>query len=149
MAYTYHSDRTVLAEPSLNNLYTNEKRLEHSKESLALVPWHTDRGRSSSAGHVQISPGVDHRIPASAGSPTSATSPRSKEQTPRRLVSGLTCYFWAIKGHCKHSSEECLYAHENTGNLAQAPVQVEEGSELSVTHFTHRCGARATADYKL
>ena len=149
MAYTCHSDRKVLAEASLNNPYTNEKRRGYSNESLALVSWHTDRGRSSSDGHVQISPAADHRIPTSAGSPTSATSPRSKEQTPRRLVSGLTCYFWAIKGHCKHSSEECLYAHDFTGKLAQAPVQVEEGSEFSFSHFTYRHGTRVRADYKL
>lgn len=147
MAYTYPSDSQVLAEASLNNLYTNEKRRAYSKESLALEPWHTDRGRSSSDGHVQISPTADHCIPKSADSPTSATSLRSKDQTPRRLVSGLTCYFWAIKGHCKHSSEECLYAHEITGKLAQAPVQVEEGSEFSFSHFTYRHGASVRADY--
>ena len=147
MAYTYHSDRKVLAEASLNNFYTNEKRRGYSNESLALVPGHMDRGRSSSDGHVQITPAADHRIPAD--SPTSATSLRSQEQTPRRLVSGLTCYFWAIKGHCKHSSDECLYAHEITGKLAQAPVQVEEGSEFSFSHFTYRHGARVKADCKL
>ena len=149
MAYTYHSDRKVLAEASLNNVYTNEKRRGYSNETLAPVPWHTDRGRSSSDGHVQIFPAADHRIPISADSPTSTTSLRSKEQTPRRLVSGLTCYFWAIKGHCKHSSEECLYAHENTGKLAQVPVQVEEGSEFSWSNFTYRHGTRFRADYKL
>ena len=140
MAYPYQSDRKVLAEPSLHNLYTNEKRLGHSKESLAPVPWHTDRGRSSSDGHIHVSPAADKRIPIAADSPTSANSFRSKNQTPRRSVNGLTCYFWA-KGHCTHSSEECLYAHEFTGKQAQAPIQREEGSESSFTRFTYRHGA--------
>lgn len=147
MAYTYHSDSKVLAAASLNNLYTNDKLCGYSKESLALVPWHTDRGRSSSDSHVQVSPAADHHITRSADSAASTTPLRSKEQTPRRSVNGLTCYFWAIKGHCKHSSEECLYAHELTGKLAQAPVQVEEGSEFWFPHFTYRHGARIGADY--
>ena len=146
MAYPYQSDSKALAEPSLQNLYTNEKRLGHSKESLAPVPWHTDRGRSSSDGHIHVSPAADHR---SADSQTSATSLGSKNQTPRRSVNGLTCYFWAEKRHCKYSSDECLYAHEFTGKQAQAPIQREEGSEFSFARFTYRHDARARVDYNL
>ena len=42
-------------------------------------------------------------------------------------VKHLTCYFWAKNGVCKFSEEDCLYAHHNTGKVAQGPLQVEQG----------------------
>lgn len=42
-------------------------------------------------------------------------------------VKHLTCYFWAKNGACKFSEENCLYAHRDTGKIAQGPLQVELG----------------------
>jgi hypothetical protein len=42
-------------------------------------------------------------------------------------VKHLTCYFWAKNGTCKFSEENCLYAHRDTGKVAQGPLQVESG----------------------
>lgn len=57
---------------------------------------------------------------ASAGvSPMQVPKPAS--------VKHLTCYFWAKNGVCKFSEENCLYAHHNTGKVAQGPLQVEQG----------------------
>jgi hypothetical protein len=42
-------------------------------------------------------------------------------------VKHLTCYFWAKNGVCKFSEEDCLYAHRDTGKVAQGPLQVELG----------------------
>ena len=53
-------------------------------------------------------------------------SPRtSPEAAPS--VKHLTCYFWNAHGKCKHSDEDCLYAHFHTGQIADPPVQVEPG----------------------
>lgn len=41
----------------------------------------------------------------------------------------LTCYFWKAHGKCKHSDEDCLYAHYFTGQIADPPVQVEPGRQ--------------------
>ncbi|CAL8581510.1 hypothetical protein XPA_007199 [Xanthoria parietina] len=35
----------------------------------------------------------------------------------------LTCFFWARKGHCTRSDDECRYAHYNTGTVANNPSQ--------------------------
>ena len=66
------------------------------------------------------------------GSPTTSAmalpSPRvSPEVAPS--VKHLTCYFWNAHGKCKHSDEECLYAHYYTGQIADPPVQVEPGRQ--------------------
>lgn len=52
----------------------------------------------------------------------------SPMQVPKPAsVKHLTCYFWAKNGTCKFSEEDCLYAHHNTGKVAQGPLQVELG----------------------
>ncbi|KAL8996060.1 MAG: hypothetical protein Q9169_004336 [Polycauliona sp. 2 TL-2023] len=35
----------------------------------------------------------------------------------------LTCFYWAKNGICKYTSDECAYAHYNTGVVAQDPMQ--------------------------
>jgi hypothetical protein len=40
---------------------------------------------------------------------TSPTSPGNQEN--RRSVKHLTCFWWKEKGSCRHSDEDCLYAH--------------------------------------
>jgi hypothetical protein len=36
----------------------------------------------------------------------------------QRSVKHLTCYWWLNKGVCKHSAQDCLYAHWDTGKFA-------------------------------
>jgi hypothetical protein len=36
----------------------------------------------------------------------------------QRSVKHLTCYWWMTKGTCKHSAQDCLYAHFDTGKFA-------------------------------
>ena len=142
MAYTNHSDRKVLADASLNNLYTDGKYRGFSREPESLVSWNTDRGRSYS--DVKISPAAGQRTPTSVTSPASL---RSKNEISRRLCKDLTCYYWTRPKGCRYASEECLYAHEIKAKMAQAPVQVEEGSEFSFPHLTYSRGAGPRADY--
>ncbi|KAI9876209.1 MAG: hypothetical protein M1830_007023 [Pleopsidium flavum] len=52
---------------------------------------------------------------------------RGRTMSPKPSVKHLTCYFWNEFGRCQWSDEECLYAHEHTGKVASAPVQVEVG----------------------
>ncbi|KAL8674075.1 MAG: hypothetical protein Q9168_001510 [Polycauliona sp. 1 TL-2023] len=35
----------------------------------------------------------------------------------------LTCFYWAKNGTCRYTSDECAYAHYNTGVVAQDPMQ--------------------------
>ena len=43
-----------------------------------------------------------------------------------RSVKHLTCSFW-YNGNCKWPEDVCLYAHRYTGQVAEAPRQVEPG----------------------
>lgn len=63
--------------------------------------------------------------PAKSSSNSQKASPASNHAVPS--VKHLTCYFWAKNGNCKWSDEECLYAHHDTGKVANGPLQVEPG----------------------
>ena len=64
--------------------------------------------------------------------PRSANVPSSTQKPPKPSVKHLTCFFWSEFGHCQWSDAECLYAHQFTGKVASAPVQVEVGSKSSL-----------------
>lgn len=64
---------------------------------------------------------------STALSTTTMASPSKSVHPPS--VKHLTCYFWAKNGNCKWSDDECLYAHHETGKIANGPMQVEPGSE--------------------
>ncbi|OAX84085.1 hypothetical protein ACJ72_01543 [Emergomyces africanus] len=53
-----------------------------------------------------------------------STSGSRKE---RPSVKHLTCWWWNEKGQCRYSVDECLYAHHETGRVADAPRQVKPG----------------------
>lgn len=72
-------------------------------------------------------------------SPLTAT-PKSSASSPLKpvhpqSVKHLTCYFWAKNGNCKWSDDDCLYAHHDTGKIANGPMQVEPGSKH--TYLVH------------
>ena len=43
-----------------------------------------------------------------------------------RPMKHLTCYFWYY-WRCKYKEEDCLYAHRETGHIANAPILVGPG----------------------
>jgi hypothetical protein len=61
------------------------------------------------------------------------SSPKSRRATPhphgKPSVKHLTCFWWKVKGDCRFSEDDCLYAHRDTGLLADAPRQVTPGGE--------------------
>ena len=61
------------------------------------------------------------------------SSPKSRPVTPhpygKPSVKHLTCFWWKVKGDCRFSEADCLYAHHETGLLADAPRQVTPGGE--------------------
>lgn len=70
----------------------------------------------------------------------SKSSPSSGHSAPS--VKHLTCYFWAKSGVCKWSEDECLYAHRDTGKIANGPLQVEPGCKLpSASRLVHAARA--------
>jgi hypothetical protein len=62
------------------------------------------------------------------------SSPKSRRATPhphgKPSVKHLTCFWWKVKGDCRFSEGDCLYAHRDTGLLADAPRQVTPGGKL-------------------
>ena len=77
------------------------------------------------------------------GSPTASAealaSPRGSPEAPAApSVKHLTCYFWKAHGKCKHSDEDCLYAHHLTGQIADPPVQVEPGRQSTLCPVTNK-----------
>lgn len=61
------------------------------------------------------------------------SSPKHRRPTPhphgKPSVKHLTCFWWKVKGDCRFSEDDCLYAHRETGLLADAPRQVTPGGE--------------------
>lgn len=59
------------------------------------------------------------------------SSPESRSQSSdsstKPSVKHLTCWWWYEKGQCRYSESECLYAHHDTGLVADAPRQVKPG----------------------
>jgi hypothetical protein len=76
------------------------------------------------------SKGKGRLLPRSSSLPT---SPKHRRATPhphgKPSVKHLTCFWWKVKGDCRFSEEDCLYAHRETGLLADAPRQVVPGGE--------------------
>lgn len=67
------------------------------------------------------------RLTAAANKAYGSTGINPMQVPKPASVKHLTCYFWAKNGVCKFSEEDCLYAHHNTGKVAQGPLQVELG----------------------
>jgi hypothetical protein len=66
------------------------------------------------------------------------SSPKSRRSTPhphgKPSVKHLTCFWWKVKGDCRFSEEDCLYAHFDTGLQADPPRQVTPGGENVRVH---------------
>lgn len=67
------------------------------------------------------------RLTAAANKAYAGTGVNPMQVPKPASVKHLTCYFWAKNGVCKFSEEDCLYAHHDTGKVAQGPLQVEQG----------------------
>ncbi|MCJ1386731.1 hypothetical protein MMC17_009857 [Xylographa soralifera] len=44
-----------------------------------------------------------------------------------KSVKHLTCFYWHKYGKCSKADEVCLYAHYNTGHLAEEPMHMAPG----------------------
>lgn len=63
-------------------------------------------------------------------SPLNLPNPRVQSSAPQPpSVKHLTCWYWANKG-CKLADDVCLYAHFDTGRLADPPVKIQRGREF-------------------
>ncbi|KAL9617535.1 MAG: hypothetical protein Q9160_007693 [Pyrenula sp. 1 TL-2023] len=47
----------------------------------------------------------------------------------RPSVKHLTCYWWKVKGACRFNEKDCLYAHHDTGKIADAPRHLGPGEK--------------------
>ena len=94
-------------------------------------PSHAPRYALTSIMPVTPSKAQSWRVVGSPPTPVEVlSSPGVASEVPPS-VKHLTCYFWNAHGKCKHSDEDCLYAHYHTGQVADPPVQVEPGRESS------------------
>lgn len=53
------------------------------------------------------------------------------ERAPKDFAKPLTCFYWAHKGYCNKTDDECLYAHRMTGVVAEPPQRVAGGRKLT------------------
>ena len=44
-----------------------------------------------------------------------------------KSVKHLTCFYWHKYGKCSKADAVCLYAHYNTGHLAEEPMHMVPG----------------------
>jgi hypothetical protein len=73
--------------------------------------------------------GKGRAAPRSSSVPSSPKSRKSPHPYGKPSVKHLTCFWWKVKGDCRFSEEDCLYAHHDTGLLADAPRQVTPGGK--------------------
>ena len=72
--------------------------------------------------------------------PVNSPNPRVQSSTSQPpSVKHLTCWYWANKG-CKLADNVCLYAHFDTGRLADPPVQIQRGREFPFHHLSLKIG---------
>lgn len=95
----------------------------HQHQSTTPTPAH--KASNSQSWRVIAPPKSSER--SQKTSPSTSISPPS--------VKHLTCYFWAKNGTCKWKDDDCLYAHHDTGKVANGPLQVEPGRKSENLHF--------------
>lgn len=104
--------------------------LQRSFSQTSLSPHPTPSGPRTPAPYSSGSKGRGRLFLRSSSLPS---SPKSRRVTPhphgKPSVKHLTCFWWKVKGDCRFSEEDCLYAHRDTGLLADAPRQVTPGGE--------------------
>ena len=72
--------------------------------------------------------------------PVNLLDPRVQSSTSQPpSVKHLTCWYWANRG-CRLAGNVCLYAHFDTGRLADPPVQVQRGREFPFHHPSLKLG---------
>lgn len=160
LSHTYRLQPLTPINPQIANLY-NENRWPSSNPppTFTTSPAVSESGspspsrfpsieRTSSqtslnTRHFQSRPRTP--TPSSAGlkgkarsqprSSSAPSSPKSRRSTPhphgKPSVKHLTCFWWKVKGDCRFTEEDCLYAHHDTGLLADAPRQVTPGGRPS------------------
>jgi hypothetical protein len=84
-----------------------------------------DSQPKSGAPRCSLPPAVEHPWPALVV--RQGLGSRTQIQLSRPSVKHLTCWWWHQKGQCRYSDSECLYAHHDTGVVADAPRQVKPG----------------------
>lgn len=111
--------------PSHSRFPSLERSFSHTSLSARRYP---SRPRTPTPSHG--SKGRDRVVPRSSSLPS---SPKPRSATPhpygKPSVKHLTCFWWKVKGDCRFSEADCLYAHHDTGLLADAPRQVTPGGE--------------------
>jgi hypothetical protein len=112
--------------PSKPQFSSLERSISQTSLSARRYP---SRPRTPTPSH-NGSKGKGRYLPRSSSLPS---SPKSRRATPhpygKPSVKHLTCFWWKVKGDCRFSEEDCLYAHRETGLLADAPRQVTPGGK--------------------
>ncbi len=112
--------------PSHSQFPSLERSFSQTSLNAPRYPSHPRTPTPSSSGlRAKIS-----NVPRSSSMPS---SPKLRRPTPhphgKPSVKHLTCFWWKVKGECRFSEDDCLYAHRETGLLADAPRQVTPGGE--------------------
>jgi hypothetical protein len=110
------------------------------KRSFSQTSLNSGRNASRPRTPTPTSSGLKGRGRPVPGSSSLPSSPKFRSATPhpygKPSVKHLTCFWWKIKGSCRFAEDDCLYAHRDTGILADAPRQVAPGGKHRSLHFS-------------
>lgn len=106
-----------------NNQLNSKKPAFTDEDSSSTVHSH------SSSPTLAVSAMLDRcsvKADGDAGPLTNKTMP---QHIGRPSVKHLTCYWWKVKGACRFNEKDCLYAHHDTGKIADAPRHLGPGEK--------------------
>ena len=129
-------DRPEAHQEYVGQLPQTAGRLYSSQETKPAI---SDNYFSQRLGNAQhnLSPTAAQQLKSN---PVNSPNPRVQSSTSQPpSVKHLTCWYWANKG-CKLADSVCLYAHFDTGRLADPPVQIQRGREFPFHHLSLKIG---------
>ena len=110
------------------------------KRSCSQTSLNSSRNASRPRTPTPASSGLKGKGRPIPGSTSLPSSPKVRSATPhpygKPSVKHLTCFWWKVKGSCRFVEDDCLYAHRDTGLLADAPRQVAPGGEHRCMHLS-------------
>ena len=142
MSHRYHENRRSAPNPlpafTTSPVVSDAGSPSHSRfpsleRSFSQISLNAPRYPSHPRTPTPSSTGARAKISNVPRSSSMPSSPKLRRPTPhphgQPSVKHLTCFWWKVKGECRFSEDDCLYAHRETGLLADAPRQVTPGGE--------------------
>lgn len=118
-----------------SGLGSTEKRESETAASGAQEETVQEKGQEASTAYQGLEPPAQSGVVHADDGSTAILQPSPNAYEKSHPMKHLTCYFWKVVGKCKYREANCLYAHRETGHVANAPILVEPGN-LIFAHTT-------------